>query len=105
MTETQEHLNGIVADVMFAHIGREHAITYRELARETKLPMRTVRNTIKSLIEDEGAAIGTSSNRSTGGYYGIATEEERDRALNELDVRILSLQARRAALASAELCY
>lgn len=103
LSETQQALNSKIADIMFEHIGRANAITYRELAKESKLPLRTVRSTIKSLIEDEGAPIGTSSNSASGGYYAIATEAERRQALSEIDGRIRSLRKRRQALANAEL--
>lgn len=86
-----------VLDVLDRHRGRAAAITKEALAAACARDERKVRQVIVRLIEQHGAAIGSTSSQP-GGYFLIQTQDEQREAEEELQHRIMRLAQRLAKL-------
>jgi DNA-binding IscR family transcriptional regulator len=92
-----------ILGILENHQGADNAITYKDIATQLGVSRRTVRLIVKKLIESDMVPIGSISDGSGGGYFLISSEEERKRAVAELNARIHSLSMRALALESAPL--
>lgn len=79
------------------HRGRQAAIGKAELAQQTGLCERRVRQLIKHLIEEHREPIGSCSGPPAG-YFWIDSPAELDLAMHELRTRIIEMAKRMAHL-------
>lgn len=86
-----------VMDLLRGRRGRMLAIGKAELASQTGIHERTIRDIIKHLIEAHGEPIGSTSGEPHG-YYLIGTPDEQAHAEHELRHRIIELARRLACL-------
>ncbi|HNP80160.1 MAG TPA: hypothetical protein PKN47_01755 [Nitrospira sp.] len=90
-------LESRVLTILREHRGRQAAIGKAELAKQTGVCERTVRDLIKHLIEEHHEPIGSCSG-APGGYFYINSPAELDLAMHELRTRIIEIAKRMSHL-------
>ena len=66
----------VLASLRF-HKGAQNAIKIKDLTLATRLSDRAIKAAVNALRLDFGVLIGSSKSATTGGYYLILTDEER----------------------------
>jgi transcription initiation factor IIE alpha subunit len=82
--------------VLAGRKGKHHAVTVEEIAKETRIEARRVRQVVKHLVEEHQVPIGTST-KSPFGYYILEGDEERREVAKGLVRRALSILRRARA--------
>ena len=74
--------------------GLDKPIKAKEISKITGYSDSQVRNIIHTLVEKHHILIGASNVRGKCGYYMVSTEEEREKAANNLKSRIKAMSKR-----------
>lgn len=102
LLERLEPEEALVWEVLQEHRGKENAITNHDLAEQTCLPEREVRNLLKALTEDHRKSIGSLPGL---GVFIITNQEERREVLEFYRGHSLSLLRRMAILSGYNTAY
>lgn len=89
-----------VWSVLQTRVGRAAAIPMADLAAQVGLGTRTLQSVVKHLVEDHHLPIGSSTGGADGvhGYYRVASPDDLERTVRQLDHRIISTARRKARL-------
>lgn len=105
LTQLLEHLTNeeaLIWEVLQEHRGKENAITHDQIAEQTCLDKRLVRDRIKALTEEHRKPIGSLSGK---GVFLITSLEERQEVLDFYRGHSLSLLRRMAILSGYNTQY